>query len=172
MGHRRQVTAVTRLPRWRRRKTRLQVKPLLTMLQDMGRSDFLHAKRYGIELTCDTLIVDHHASEWPRGALVFSGGRRVTSLKEAGDWGFRGGWLIWHPGERVSVALAIPTMRPRQCVKGITLWGKAKDTTAKISIMQDQFPCINPNKFIGTIIWMIMKCLLFGEWQKKNPTIL
>ena len=32
VGHRRQVTAVTRLPRWRRRKTRLHVRPLLTML--------------------------------------------------------------------------------------------------------------------------------------------
>ena len=32
VGHRRQVTAVTRLPRWRRRKTRFQGRPLLTML--------------------------------------------------------------------------------------------------------------------------------------------
>ena len=32
VGHRRQVTAVTRLPRWRRRKTRLRGRPLLIML--------------------------------------------------------------------------------------------------------------------------------------------
>ena len=32
VGHGRQVTAVTRLPRWRRRKTRLQARTLLTML--------------------------------------------------------------------------------------------------------------------------------------------
>ena len=32
VSHRRRVTAVTRLPRWRRRKTRLQARPLLTML--------------------------------------------------------------------------------------------------------------------------------------------
>ena len=59
-------------------------------------------------------------------------------------------------------------MRPRQCVNGITLWGKAKDTSAKISIMQDQFPCTNPNKFIGTVTGMIMEVVLLGEWQKKN----
>ena len=37
VGHRRRVTAVTRLPRWRRRKTRLHVMPLFTMLQGMDR---------------------------------------------------------------------------------------------------------------------------------------
>ena len=78
VGHRRQVTAVTRLPRWRRQKTRLQVRPLLTMLQDMDRCDFLHANRYWIGLTCDAVMFDPHASERRSGALVFSGGRRVT----------------------------------------------------------------------------------------------
>ena len=93
VGHRRQVTAVTRLPRWRRRKTRLQVRPLLTMLQDMDSCNFWHANRYWIALTCDTVIFGHHASERSSGALTFSGGRRVTWSKEAGDWGFRGRWL-------------------------------------------------------------------------------
>ena len=85
VGHRRRVTAVTRLPRWRRRKTRLQARPLLTMLQGMDRllqgmdrCDFWHASRYWMGLTCDTVIFGHHESEWPSGALVFSGGRRVT----------------------------------------------------------------------------------------------
>ena len=78
VGHRRRVTAVTRLPRWRRRKTRLQVRPHLTMLQDMDRCDFLHATRYWIGLTCDIVMFGNHASKWPSEALVFSGGRRVT----------------------------------------------------------------------------------------------
>ena len=53
---------VTRLPRWRRRKTRLQVRPLLTMLQGMDRCDFWHANRYWIGLTCDTEMAGHRAS--------------------------------------------------------------------------------------------------------------
>ena len=89
--HRRRVTAFTRLPRWRRRKTRLQVGQLLTMLQHMDHCYFWHANRYWIGLACDTVMFGNHASEC--GAHVFSGGRRVTLSKEAGDWGFRGGWL-------------------------------------------------------------------------------
>ena len=71
-------TAVTRLPRWRRQNTRLQVRPFLTMLQDMERCDFWHANRYWIGLACGTVIFGHHVSEWPSEALEFSGGRRVT----------------------------------------------------------------------------------------------
>ena len=78
LGHRRRVTAVTRLPRWRRWKTRLQVRPLLTMLQDMDRCDILHASIYWIGLTFYILMFGHHASEWHNESLVFSGGRRVT----------------------------------------------------------------------------------------------
>ena len=48
VGHRRQVTAVTRLPRWRRRKTRLLGRALLTMLWGVDRCDFWHASRYWI----------------------------------------------------------------------------------------------------------------------------
>ena len=56
VGHRRRVTAVTRLPRWRRRKTRLQTRPLLTMLQGMDRCDFWHANGYWTGLTLQTGI--------------------------------------------------------------------------------------------------------------------
>ena len=66
-------------------ETRLQVRPLLTVLQDMDRCDFWHVNRYWIGLTCGTVMLGHHASEWPSGVPVFSGGRRVTSSKEAGD---------------------------------------------------------------------------------------
>ena len=59
-------------------------------------------------------------------------------------------------------------MRPRQCLNGITLWGKAKDTTDKISIMQNQFPCINPIKLIAAITGMIMEVVLLAERQKKQ----
>ena len=45
VGHRRQVTAVTRLPRWQRHKTWLQVRLLLTMLQDMDPCKFLACKQ-------------------------------------------------------------------------------------------------------------------------------
>ena len=45
VGHRRQVTAVARLPRWRRWKTRLQARALLTMLWGVDRCDFRHASR-------------------------------------------------------------------------------------------------------------------------------
>ena len=100
VGHRRQVTAVTRLLRWRRRKTRLQVRPLLTMLQDMDRCDFWHANRYWIALTCDTVIFGHYAAERSGGALRFSDGRRVTWSKEAGDWGFRAG-QVTHTSDAV-----------------------------------------------------------------------
>ena len=48
VGHRRQVTAVTRLPRWRRGKTRLQGRALLTMLWGVDGCDFWHARRYWI----------------------------------------------------------------------------------------------------------------------------
>ena len=44
VGHRRGVTAFTRLPRWRRRKTRLQVRPHFTMLQGMGCCNFWRVK--------------------------------------------------------------------------------------------------------------------------------
>ena len=85
VGHRRQVTAVTRLPRWRRRKPRLEVRPPLIMLRDMDRCDFWHANRNCIWLTCYTVMFGHYASEWSSGALVFSGGRRVPCSKEVGD---------------------------------------------------------------------------------------
>ena len=91
VGHRRRVTAVTRLPRWRRRKTRLQVRPHLTMLQDMDRCNFLHATRYWIGRTCGTGISGHRASGWSSGALAFFGGGRVTWSKEASDWRLGGG---------------------------------------------------------------------------------
>ena len=58
-------------------------------------------------------------------------------------------------------------MRPCQSVNQIILWGQAKDTTAKISIMQNQFPCNNPNKFIGAITGLIMEVVLLGEWRIK-----
>ena len=92
VGHRRRVTAVTRLPRWRRRKTPLQVRPFSTMLQDMDRCDFLHANSYWIGLTCYTIMFGHYASEWSDGALAFSDGRRVTWSKEADDREYEGGW--------------------------------------------------------------------------------
>ena len=78
VGDWRQVTADTRLPRWRQRKTRIQARPLLTMLQGMDRCEFWYASMYWIGLTSNTVIFGHHAPEWPSGALVFSGGRRVT----------------------------------------------------------------------------------------------
>ena len=93
VGHRRRVTAVTRLPRWRRRKTWLQVRLLLTILQDMDRCDLWLANRYWIGLTFYTVIFGHYASEWSNRTLAFSDGKQVTSSKEAGDWGFGGGRL-------------------------------------------------------------------------------
>ena len=93
MGHRRWVTAVTRLPRWRQWKIWLQVRPFLTMLQDMDGCDFWHANRYWIRLTSDTVMFVHYTSKWCNGALAFSGGRRVTWPKKAGDWGFGEGLL-------------------------------------------------------------------------------
>ena len=45
---------------------------------DMDRCNFWHANRYWIALTWDTVIFGHYASERSGGALVFSGGRRVT----------------------------------------------------------------------------------------------
>ena len=62
-------------------------------------------------------------------------------------------------------------MRPRQCVNGITLWGKAKDTATKISIMQNQFPCISLNTFIAAITGMIVQVGLLGEWQPKKTEL-
>ena len=91
--HPRQVTAVTRLPRWRRRKTWLQVRLLLTMLQDMDHCDFWHVNRYWIVLTCDTTMFVRYASERSSGELAFSGRRWMTWSKEAVDWEFRGRWL-------------------------------------------------------------------------------
>ena len=90
VGHRRQVTAVTRLPRWRRRKTRLQVRPLFTMLQGMDRCYFWHANIYRIGLTCGTGLSGHRAPKKHSRALAFFGGwldqkRRVTDGWEAGD---------------------------------------------------------------------------------------
>ena len=92
-GHRRRVTAVTHLPRWRWQKTWLQVRLFLTLLHDMDDCDFLHANRYWIGLTCYTVIFGHYTSEWSNGTLAFSGGKQVTSSKEAGDWGFAGARL-------------------------------------------------------------------------------
>ena len=51
--------------------------------------------------------------------------------------------FIWRPGDRISAAPAILNMRPCRCVNVVTVWGKVKDTTAKITIMQNQFPCMN-----------------------------
>ena len=51
--------------------------------------------------------------------------------------------FIWRPGDRISAAPAILNMSPCGCVNGVTVWGKFKDTIAKITIMQNQFPCIN-----------------------------
>ena len=90
VGYSRRVTAVTRLPRWRRRKTRLQVRPHLTMLQDMDRCEFLHATRYWIGRTCGTGISGHRASGWPSGALAFFffflGGGGGGDLIKRGEW--------------------------------------------------------------------------------------
>ena len=55
-----------------------------------GSLRFLHANRYWIRLTCYTVIFGHYTSEWSNGTLAFSGGKQVTSSKEAGDWGFAG----------------------------------------------------------------------------------
>ena len=62
VGHRRQVT-VNRLPRWRRVKIRLHVRPLLTLLRGMDRCYFWHGIRYWIGLTCDAVMVGHCASK-------------------------------------------------------------------------------------------------------------
>ena len=72
VGHRRQVTAVTRLPRWQRRKTWLQVRPLLTTLCGMARCDFWNASRYGTYLTCHIIMAGRFAPEQPVGTLAFS----------------------------------------------------------------------------------------------------
>ena len=93
VGHRRRVTAVTHLPRWRWQETWLQVRLLLTILQDVDHCDCWHANRYWIGLTCYTVIFGHDASEWSNGTLAFSGGKQVTSSKEASDWGFGGARL-------------------------------------------------------------------------------
>ena len=45
----------------------------------------------------------------------------------------------------------------------LTLWGKAKDTATKISIMQNQLPCISPNKFIAAITGMIVQVVLLAR---------
>ena len=50
---------------------------------------------------------------------------------------------IWPPGDRVSAAPAILNMRPRRFVKGVTVCGKVNDTKAMITMVQNQFPCIN-----------------------------
>ena len=50
---------------------------------------------------------------------------------------------IWRSGDLVSTAPVILNMCPRWCVNGVTVWGKVKDTTAKVTIMQNQFPCIS-----------------------------
>ena len=88
VGHRRRVTAVTHLPRWRWQKTWLQVRLLLTILQDIDHCHFWHANRYWIGLTCYTVIFGHYKSEWSNSTLAFSGGKQVTSSKEASDWRF------------------------------------------------------------------------------------
>ena len=67
---------------------------------------------------------------------------------------------IWRAG---AFQWRVLSMRPRQCE--ISLWGKAKDTATKISIMQNQLPCISPNKFIAAITGMIVQVVLLGEWQ-------
>ena len=50
---------------------------------------------------------------------------------------------IWRLRDRVSAAPAILNMHPRQCVDEVTVGGKVKDMAAKITIVQNQFPCIN-----------------------------
>ena len=106
VGHRRQVTAVTRLPRWRQRKTRLEARPLLIMLQDMDRCDFWHANRYCIWLTCYA----------------------VPCSKEAGDWGFRGGWLTLQTKFRELVlrchtdSNAVENAKPRVSQRTTHVW--------------------------------------------------
>ena len=62
VGHRMRVTAVTRLLRWRQRKTRLQVRPHFTMLQGMDRCDFWHVNMCWIGLTCGTGMSGHRSS--------------------------------------------------------------------------------------------------------------
>ena len=88
MGHRRQVTAVTRLPRWRRQKTRLLGRTLLTMLWGVDRCDFWHAIRYWIKLACRlvaqwmsvTASLDHltEHSRFSVGGRWLDRKRRVT----------------------------------------------------------------------------------------------
>ena len=113
------------LPRWRRRNTRLEVRPLLIMLQDMDRCDFWHVNRYCIWLTCYTVMFGHYASEWSSGALAFSGGRRVPCSKEAGDWGFRGGWLTLQT-KFCELVLRCPT--DSNAVENAKSWGTQPTT--------------------------------------------
>ena len=85
VGHRRRVTAVTCLPRWRRRKTRLQVRPLLPYYRAWIFAIF--GMRYRIYLTRHKIMGGHPAPEQPNGALG------VFFRRKAGDSIRSGGWL-------------------------------------------------------------------------------